>query len=149
VRAVVQRVDDASVEVDGQITGQIGRGLMVLAGCGEDDGSEDARWLAEKIVGLRIFEDDGGRMNLSVTDIGGAVLLVPNFTLYGDCRKGLRPSFTAACEPQAADRLVDEVAEHIAAAGVPVERGVFGAKMLVSLTNNGPVTLLLSSDRSF
>lgn len=149
MRAVVQRVSEARVEVDGQIVGEIGRGLMVLAGCGEGDGEDDARWLADKIANLRVFEDEDGKMNLSVLDIGGSVLLVPNFTLYGDCRKGRRPSFTGACDPEIADGFMDVLADRIAEAGLEVERGEFGAHMHVSLTNNGPVTLLLSSDRTF
>lgn len=149
VRAVVQRVSDARVKVGGEIVGEIGRGLMVLAGCGEEDAEDDARWLADKIANLRIFEDDDGKMNLSVRDIGGAVLLVPNFTLYADCRKGRRPSFTGACDPEIADGFMDVLADRIAESGLQVERGEFGAHMHVTLTNDGPVTLLLSSDRTF
>ena len=149
MRAVVQRVSEASVAVDGQMVGSIGRGLMVLVGCGEGDGSEEARALADKLANLRVFEDVEGKMNLSVLEIGGEVLVVPNFTLYGDCRKGRRPSFTGACVPESAARLVDEVAEALAGAGLTVARGEFGAHMQVSLTNDGPVTLLLATDRSF
>lgn len=149
MRAVVQRVSEASVAVDGRVTGAIGRGLMVLVGCGDGDGSEDARTLADKLANLRIFEDVEGKMNLSVLDIGGEVLVVPNFTLYGDCRKGRRPSFTGACAPETAARLVEEVAGALAAQGLTVARGEFGAHMHVSLTNDGPVTLLLATDRSF
>jgi D-aminoacyl-tRNA deacylase len=149
LRAVVQRVSGAQVEVSGDIIGEIGRGLMVLAGCGEGDSADDARWLAEKIANLRVFEDEGGKMNLSVREIGGAVLLVPNFTLYGDCRKGRRPSFTGACDPDVAASFMDALADRIGEIGLPVERGEFGAHMHVTLTNDGPVTLLLSSDRTF
>lgn len=149
VRAVVQRVSQARVEVEGEKVSAIGRGLMVLAGCGEGDTEEDARWLGEKIANLRIFEDEDGKMNLSVLDIEGAVLLVPNFTLYGDCRKGRRPSFTGACDPDVADGFMDVLADRIADTGLRVERGEFGAHMHVTLTNDGPVTLLLSSDRTF
>ncbi len=149
VRAVVQRVSEARVTVEGEVVGEIGRGLMVLAGCGEGDSAEDVQWLAEKIANLRIFGDDEGKMNLSVLDIGGSVLVVPNFTLYADCRKGRRPSFTGACDPEVADGLVDALADRLAEAGVTVERGVFGAHMHVTITNDGPVTLLLSSDRTF
>ena len=149
VRAVVQRVSEARVEIDGEVVGEIGHGLMVLAGCGEGDGAEDVQWLADKIANLRIFNDDAGKMNLSVLDIGGGVLVVPNFTLYADCRKGRRPSFTGACAPELADGYVDSLAACLTEAGAQVERGVFGAHMHVTLTNDGPVTLLLSSDRTF
>lgn len=149
VRAVVQRVSEARVAVDGEVVGEIGRGLVVLAGCGEGDSEDDARWLADKIAHLRIFEDDDGKMNLSALEIGGSVLLVPNFTLYGDCRKGRRPSFTGACDPDVADGFMDVLAGRMAESGLQVERGEFGAHMHVSLTNDGPVTLLLSSDRTF
>ncbi len=149
LRAVVQRVSEARVEVGGEIIGEVGRGLMVLAGCGEGDTEDDARWLADKVANLRIFEDEDGKMNLSVLDIGGAVLLAPNFTLYADCRKGRRPSFTGACDPDVADGFIDVLADEIARTGVQVERGEFGAHMHVTLTNDGPVTLLLSSDRTF
>lgn len=145
----MQRVSEASVAVDGRVTGAIGRGLMVLVGCGDGDGSEDARTLADKLANLRVFEDTEGKMNLSVLDIGGEVLVVPNFTLYGDCRKGRRPSFTGACAPETAARLVEEVAAALAAEGLTVARGEFGAHMQVSLINDGPVTLLLATDRSF
>ncbi len=149
MRAVVQRVIEARVETDDQTAAQIDAGLMVLVGCGEGDDEGDARWLADKVANLRIFEDDEGKMNLSVLDIDGEVLVVPNFTLYGDCRKGRRPGFGAACAPDVADRLVDVFADRIAEAGTPVGRGVFGEHMHVSLTNDGPVTLLLSSERTF
>ena len=149
MRAVVQRVSEASVAVDGRVTGAIGRGLMVLVGCGEGDGSDDALALADKLANLRVFEDAEGKMNLSALDIGGEVLVVPNFTLYGDCRKGRRPSFTGACAPETAARLVEEVAAALAAEGLTVARGEFGAHMQVSLINDGPVTLLLATDRSF
>ncbi|MGD9497864.1 MAG: D-aminoacyl-tRNA deacylase [Armatimonadota bacterium] len=149
MRAVLQRVSEAAVEADGEIVGRIGRGLVVLVGCGEGDGSDDARALADKIAKLRVFEDLAGKMNLSIADVGGGVLVVPNFTLYGDCRKGRRPSFTEACEPETAARLVAELAEQIRACGVQVECGRFGARMRVSLVNEGPVTLLLSTDRTF
>ncbi len=134
--------------VDGEVVGEIGSGLMVLAGCGDGDSAEDVQWLAEKIANLRIFGDEEGKMNLSVLDTGGSVLVVPNFTLYADCRKGRRPSFTGACDPKVADGLVRSLADQLAEAGLVVERGVFGAHMHVTITNDGPVTLLLSSDRT-
>ena len=149
MRAVVQRVSEAAVEVEGETIGRIGRGRMVRVGCGDADAAEDARVLADKVAHLRVFEDDAGKMNLSVSDIGGGVLVVPNFTLYGDCRKGRRPSFTGACEPEAAATLIDGLADRVAAMGLQVERGSFGARMHVSLVNEGPVTLLLSTDRTF
>lgn len=149
VRAVVQRVREAAVEVDGETVGEIGRGLMVLVGCAEGDGEDDVRFMADKIENLRVFEDDEGKMNLSVSEVGGEVLLVPNFTLCGDCRKGRRPSFTGACSPERAEALMDDLAAYIAGTGLKVERGAFGKMMAVSLVNSGPVTLLLSSDRTF
>ncbi len=149
VRAVVQRVSEAAVEVDGETVGEIGPGLMVLVGCGDDDGDDDVRLLADKIANLRVFEDEQGKMNLSVRDVGGGVLVVPNFTLYGDCRKGRRPSFSSACAPERAGPMVDGLADRLEAGGLTVARGIFGARMAVSLTNDGPVTLLLSSERTF
>lgn len=137
------------MEVDGEVVGAIGPGLMVLVGCAEGDGDEDARYIADKIANLRVFEDENGKMNLAAADAGGEVLLVPNFTLCGDCRKGRRPSFTGACAPERAEALVDDLAAYIAGAGLKVERGVFGAKMSVALVNDGPVTLLVSSDATF
>ena len=149
MRAVVQRVSEAAVEVDGEVVGAIDRGLLVLVGCAEGDTQDDARLIADRIANLRIFEDDEGKMNLSVSDIGGEVLLVPNFTLCGDCRKGRRPSFTGACSPEQAAGLMDDIAAYVAGTGLSVARGAFGEKMAVSLVNSGPVTLLLSSDREF
>lgn len=149
VRAVVQRVSEAAVRVDGEVVGEIGRGLMVLIGCGEGDDDEDARFIADKVANLRVFEDEEGKMNLSLLDVGGEVLVVPNFTLYGDCRRGRRPSFTGACGPDRAEDLCERVADELAGTGLAVARGAFGAKMSVSLVNDGPVTLLLSSERTF
>ena len=145
----MQRVSEASVEVDGAIVGEIGRGLMVLVGCAKGDGDEDVRFIADKISNLRVFEDDDGKMNRAVSEIDGEVLLVPNFTLCGDCRKGRRPSFTGACAPEKAKVLMNDLAAYIAGTGLTVAQGSFGAMMEVSLTNSGPVTLLLDSDRSF
>jgi D-tyrosyl-tRNA(Tyr) deacylase len=147
VRAVVQRVSSARVEVEGEVTGSIDRGLLVLLGVGQGDTEKQAQWLAEKIAGLRIFEDDAGKMNLSVQDIGGSVLVVSQFTLYGDCRKGRRPSFTEAAAPDLADRLYQFLVSHLRALGIPVETGVFQAKMKVHLVNDGPVTILLDTEQ--
>lgn len=145
MRAVVQRVRSARVEVDGEVTGAIGRGLLVLLGVGQGDTDKQAAWLAEKIAGLRIFEDADGKMNLSVQDIGGSVLVVSQFTLYGDCRKGRRPSFTEAAPPDVADRLYQVFVSHLRALGVPVETGVFQAHMDVHLVNEGPVTIIVET----
>lgn len=149
MRAVVQRVAEARVDVDGRTVGAIGRGLLVLLGVGEGDGEQDLAYLAEKTAGLRIFEDEQGKMNLSVADVGGAVLVVSQFTLYGDCRKGRRPSFTPAAAPETANRLYEEFVLRLRAAGLEVATGVFQAHMRVHLLNDGPVTLLLDSRREF
>ena len=149
MRAVVQRVSSAQVTVEDETVGEIGRGLLVLLGVAQGDGEEDARYLAEKIAGLRVFEDEGGRMNLSVAEAGGAVLVVSQFTLLGDCRKGRRPGFSRAALPQEAEALYRRTAELIAAQGLPVATGRFRAEMAVALVNEGPVTLLLDSRREF
>jgi D-tyrosyl-tRNA(Tyr) deacylase len=149
MRAVIQRVTSASVSVDDETTGAIQQGLLVLLGSGEGDSADDVDWMSNKIAGLRIFEDDDGKMNLSVSDIEGEVLLVPQFTLYGDCRKGRRPSFVGAADPDIAEQLVEEVSAKLRAAGLHVEEGVFGAEMEVSLLNDGPVTILLDSEKQF
>ena len=149
MRAVVQRVLEASVTVAGRTVAEIGHGLAVLLGVGEGDGEAEAKYMAAKIAGLRVFEDGAGKMNLSVVDCGGAVLLVSQFTLYGDCRKGRRPSFTRAAAPEAAERLYGLVAEELRARGLEVQTGVFQEHMAVALVNDGPVTLLLDSDRTF
>lgn len=145
MRAVVQRVARARVSVEGRSVGAIDAGLLVLVGVGNDDGEPQARWLADKLAGLRIFEDDGGKMNRSVADVGGAVLVVSQFTLLGDCRKGRRPSFVAAARPEHARPLVEAVADRIASAGVPVATGEFGAHMHMDLVNDGPVTLVIDT----
>lgn len=149
MRACVQRVSQCSVTVDGQVVGQIGRGLLVLLGVTHDDTQADVDYLAEKTTGLRIFEDDAGKMNRSVTDIGGAVLVVSQFTLWGDCRRGKRPSFTDAAAPELAERLYDEFVAAVRRLGVPVATGKFRAHMDVALINDGPVTLLLDSRKAF
>ncbi len=149
MRAVVQRVKEARVEVDGQITGAIEKGLMVFLGVGRDDDHADGEFMADKLANLRIFRDDEDRMNLSVKDAGGAILLISQFTLYGDCRKGRRPSFDAAGEPEQAKTLYDETIALIRAKGVPVETGIFAARMQVFSQNDGPVTFLLDSKKVF
>ncbi len=149
MRAVVQRVSRASVEVEGAIVGRVGRGWLVLLGVGRDDGPEDAARLAEKVVNLRAFEDEQGKMNRSVLDVGGGVLVVSQFTIMADCRSGRRPSFTEAAEPQAAEALYNRFVELVAASGLEVASGVFRATMKVELVNDGPVTFLLDSRRLF
>lgn len=148
MRAVVQRVSSAKVSVDGDIKGEIGRGLCVLLAASRTDGEAEVEWMAEKITGLRIFEDDQGKMNLSLADVGGSVLAVSQFTLYGDCRKGRRPSFIAAGEPEEANRLYEAFKKAVAARGIKVESGVFQAHMLVEIANDGPVTLILEESGS-
>jgi D-tyrosyl-tRNA(Tyr) deacylase len=149
MRAVVQRVREASVQVDGDVVGRIGRGLLVLLGVGQQDGTEDAVYLADKVVNLRIFADDQGKMNRSLVEVGGALLVVSQFTLWGDCRKGRRPSFVAAAEPEKARSLYQVFIHHAAGLGVEVATGRFQELMLVSLVNDGPVTLLLDSAKGF
>lgn len=149
MRAVVQRVDKAKVTVDGKIIGEISRGLMVLVGVVEGDTEKDVRYLADKVTGLRIFEDEAEKMNLSVKDIGGEILSVSQFTLYGDCRKGKRPSFDKAAKPETAIVLYEKFNELCRQQNIKVETGVFGAHMLVELANNGPVTILLDSSKMF
>ncbi|MGB8010811.1 MAG: D-aminoacyl-tRNA deacylase [Terriglobales bacterium] len=149
MRAVVQRVSRAQVKVGDEIMGEIGLGLMVLLGVGAGDVRSDADYLAEKIVGLRIFEDDGGKMNLSVADVGGAVLVVSQFTLYGDARRGKRPSFDGAAPPKEARELYEYFVEKVRAAGLRAETGRFQETMQVELVNEGPVTILLDSAKLF
>ena len=146
MRALIQRVSRASVQVDSEEAASIGRGYLVLLGVGAGDGEEQAAWLAHKIAGLRLFEDDAGRMNLGLKDVEGAVLAVSQFTLYGDARKGRRPSFTQAAPPAQAEALYDRFCDLLAAEGVPVEKGVFQAHMEVALVNDGPVTLWLERE---
>lgn len=143
MRAVVQRVVRSSVSVDGKVVGQIGKGLNVLIGVRQGDTEEQARWLAHKIAGLRIFEDEQGKMNLSVRDVGGEALVISQFTLYGDARKGFRPSFVDAAPPEIASPLIDRFVEFLREEGVPVQTGVFQAMMLVEIFNDGPVTIIL------
>lgn len=146
MRVVVQRVTQASVTVDGAVVGQIGPGLLALVGFRPGDGEAELDWMATKLVGLRLFEDTAGKMNLSVAEIGGELLLVPQFTLYGDCRKGRRPGFSEALAPEQATVLFDRFCDRVGQAGPPVARGVFGAHMQVALLNDGPVTLIIDRD---
>jgi D-tyrosyl-tRNA(Tyr) deacylase len=145
MRAVVQRVRHARVLIDGAVVGEIGQGLLILLGVTQTDTPEQARWLAEKIVGLRIFNDADGKMNLSIGDVGGGTLIVSQFTLYGDCRKGRRPSFIDAAGPEIAIPLYEEFINAVKAQGMPAATGRFGAMMQVELVNDGPVTLIVDS----
>jgi D-tyrosyl-tRNA(Tyr) deacylase len=147
MRALLQRVTRARVTIAGETVGTVGRGLVVLAAAGRDDGDADVAWTAGKIVRLRVFPDERGRMNRSVADAGGGVLLVSQFTLYGDASRGNRPSFTAAAEPDAGERLIDALAAAIAGHDVDTQTGRFGAYMEVELVNDGPVTIWLDSRR--
>jgi D-aminoacyl-tRNA deacylase len=149
MRAVVQRVSRAKVSVKGSVTGEIGAGLLVLLGVGHPDTEADVNYLAEKVSGLRIFEDEGGKMNRSVRDVGGSVLAVSQFTLYGDVRRGKRPSFDDAAPPELARRLYDLFVERIRSAGLRCETGRFQEMMQVELVNEGPVTILLDSGKAF
>ncbi|MBQ3180485.1 MAG: D-tyrosyl-tRNA(Tyr) deacylase [Firmicutes bacterium] len=150
MRAVVQRVKSAAVTLQetGEVTGSIGRGLMILLGVGKGDTAADAAWLADKIAGLRIFEDEAGKMNKSAVDIGGSALVVSQFTLYGDCRKGRRPGFDQAAPPELAEALYQSFVE-VLERQLPVACGVFRTDMLVEINNDGPVTLLLDSEKNF
>jgi D-aminoacyl-tRNA deacylase len=149
MRAVIQRVREARVEVEGETMGRIEEGILVLLGVRKDDTEDDIEYLAEKILGLRIFEDDAGKMNLSIADIKGEILVVSQFTLYGDCRKGRRPSFDEAASPDMAERLYGLFVEEIKKRGVNVRTGKFRALMDVHLINSGPVTILLDSRKMF
>lgn len=145
MRACIQRVSQASVTVGGEVTGQIGPGLLVLLGVSSQDGAEEVAWLAEKLVNLRVFEDAEGKMNRSLHDVGGAMLVVSQFTLFGDCRKGRRPSFINAAPPELAERLYDDFVARVQTLGVEVATGVFRAHMDVALVNDGPVTLWIDT----
>jgi len=149
MRAVIQRVSEASVIINGETVGEIRQGLVVLLGVARGDSSRDALFLAEKTSGLRIFEDQHGKMNLSVEDVSGSVLVVSQFTLLGDCRKGRRPGFADAAEPEIADRLYKEYVEIMQRRGINVATGIFRAEMRVGLINDGPVTILLDSRKQF
>ncbi|MBB6633966.1 D-aminoacyl-tRNA deacylase [Cohnella thailandensis] len=145
MRVVLQRVSEASVRVEGKIVGEIGNGLLLLVGIAPGDGDKELAWMADKVAGLRIFEDDAGKMNLSVEEVRGAILSVSQFTLYGDCRKGRRPNFLGAAKPEIASELYDRFNGLLREKGFEVATGVFGAMMAVSLVNDGPVTLILDS----
>jgi len=149
MRAVVQRVLSASVTVDQEVVGRIGPGLLILLGVGTDDHRSDGVWLAEKVAGLRIFPDDEGKMNRSVIEAGGAALVVSQFTLFGDCRKGKRPSFVQAAPPEPANRLYQDFMAELRGYGLAVESGTFQAHMHVESINDGPITLLLDSRKTF
>lgn len=148
MKAVIQRVSKASVTVDGKTVGSIGRGLLVYIGVGSTDKADDAAFVGRKIAELRIFEDEDGKMNRSVCDVGGAVLAISNFTLHGNCRKGRRPSFDSAAGPEAAKELYEKVIETVKEFGLTVEKGIFQAHMHVESVNDGPVTLLIDSELS-
>lgn len=145
MRALIQRVSKACVRVDGEETGRCGQGLLVLFGAGRGDGPEDVAWLVRKTANLRIFEDEAGKLNLSVKDIGGGLLVVSQFTLYADCRRGNRPGFDQAAPPELANSLYEQYVSSLRAEGLPVETGVFQAHMAVELINDGPVTIMLET----
>ena len=149
MRVVIQRVSQAKVEIGNQTIGQIDAGLLVYLSVGNGDNIDDCQFIADKLSSVRIFEDDTGKMNRSVREAGGSLLIISNFTLHGDCRKGRRPSFDNAAEPQSAKELYEKVIELIASKGLKVEKGIFGENMQVSSLNNGPVTILLDSKRLF
>jgi D-tyrosyl-tRNA(Tyr) deacylase len=145
MRACIQRVSSARVTVDGETVGAIGRGLLVLLGVAASDGDDDLRWLVDKVIGLRVFDDAEGKMNLALADVGGELLVVSQFTLLGDCRKGRRPSFLAAAPPEMAERVYEQFVAAARAQGVRVATGRFRAHMMVELANDGPVTLVIDS----
>jgi D-tyrosyl-tRNA(Tyr) deacylase len=149
MRAVVQRTARASVTVNGAITGSIGPGLVVLLGIHPQDGPAEIQWMADKIINLRVFEDDDGKMNRSLADTGGEMLIVSQFTLYGDCRKGRRPGYSAAAPPDIAEPLYCSFVEQVSRRGIRAATGMFQAAMQLELVNDGPVTLLLDSEKNF
>lgn len=149
MRAVVQKVSSSKVTVDEEVVGQINQGLLVLLGVTHDDTSKDVDYMVDKITNLRIFEDENEKMNLSLKDVRGEILAVSQFTLYGDCRRGRRPSFTDAARPEIANPLYEEFVEKVKNQGINVGTGKFGAHMMVDLTNDGPVTILLESKKEF
>ena len=147
MRAVLTRVNSASVTIDGEVVGKIGKGFLILLGVGPNDTEKECRYLAEKALGLRIFEDEDEKMNLDLAAVGGEVLVVSQFTLYGNCRKGRRPSFAGAAGPQLGERLYEQFLADCAALGYPPQHGRFGADMQVASVNDGPVTILLDTDQ--
>ncbi|MBR2309956.1 MAG: D-tyrosyl-tRNA(Tyr) deacylase [Oscillospiraceae bacterium] len=147
MRAVLTRVKSASVTIDGQVTGKIGQGFLILLGVGPEDDEVHCKYLAEKALGLRVFEDENGKMNLGLADVGGSVLVVSQFTLYGNCRKGRRPSFTEAAPPDLGNRLYEQFLKECEALGYPPQHGQFGADMQVESVNDGPVTLILDTQQ--
>ena len=147
MRAVLTRVNSASVSIAGQVVGQIGKGFLILLGVGPEDTKEDCRYLAEKALSLRVFEDENGKMNKGLEDVDGQVLVVSQFTLYGNCRKGRRPSFTEAAPPQLGEELYEQFLADCADLGYPPQHGQFGADMQVSSVNDGPVTLILDTEQ--
>ncbi len=149
MRIVIQRVSNAQVQMDGQVTGKAGKGLLILVGFAPDDNIEDIEYLVQKVLNLRIFEDDMGKMNLSVLEIGGDILSVSQFTLYGDARKGRRPSFTQVAGPERANEFYEIFNKKLGESGLNIETGFFGGDMKVSLVNDGPVTILLDSKKTF
>ncbi len=149
MRAVVQRVSRGSVTIEGERTAEIGKGLVVLVGVHSDDGAAEIRWMADKLMHLRIFEDDQGKMNLSAADVAAAMLVVSQFTLYGDCRKGRRPGFSAAAPPEIAEPVYQQLVTELQSHGITVQTGTFQAMMDVELVNDGPVTMLLDSAKLF
>lgn len=149
MRVVLQRVTSAAVSVDGEVCGSIEKGLLALVGIEDSDTDADLAYMCDKVSGLRIFEDADGKMNLSVKDIGGSILAVSQFTLYGDCRKGKRPSFSSAGKPEYANEMYEKFMSLLKNEGIRVEKGIFGADMKVSLVNDGPVTLLVDSKKNF
>ena len=149
MRAVIQRVSQASVTVDNNIVGKISKGLLVFLGIGEADDESDLSYLVDKISGLRIFQDENDKMNLSVEDVRGEILLISQFTLYGDVRKGKRPSFTKSAHPTVGEKLYEEFIKKLKLSGIKVETGIFGAHMDVELVNDGPVTILIDSKKDF
>ncbi len=149
MRAVVQRVTRAAIEIDGMNTATIGRGLVILVGIRGGDGAADLTWMADKIIHLRIFPDRDGKMNTSLADMGGEMLIISQFTLYGDCRKGRRPGFSTAAPAEIAEPLYNQFIEEVRRRGIPVATGTFQAEMAVDLINDGPVTILLDSEKTF